>query len=222
MSNVAVVVPPRPLLRGWFHAGGAVASLFFTVILAWASAYDLPRMVSMLVFGLSMVELYTVSAIYHIGRWRPRVHRVLRSLDHSNIFVLIAGTYTPLCFNVLDGWLRIVTLALIWALAIAGVILAVFKLNLPRWIGSAFYIGMGWVSLFTLPALVQSLGWGPVLLLILGGVFYTIGGVIYAMKRPNPFPRVFGFHEVFHIFVIAGSIGFAIVITVWVLPFPRS
>jgi hemolysin III len=220
MSDLTLVAPPKPLLRGWFHAGGAVASIIFTLVLAWASVYDPPRMISMLIFGLSMVELYTVSAIYHLGSWRPRVHRVLRSLDHSNIFVLIAGTYTPLCFNVLDGWLRIVTLVAIWALAFAGVMVAVFGLNLPRWVGSALYIGMGWVSLFTLPALVQSLGWGPVLLLILGGVLYTIGGVIYAMKRPNPFPRVLGFHEVFHLFVIAGSVVFAVVITVWVLPFP--
>jgi hemolysin III len=217
----AAVMPPKPLLRGWFHAGGALASLIFTVVLVWLSAYDPPRMLSMLVFGLSMVELYTVSAVYHIGRWTPRVHRVLRSLDHSNIFVLIAGTYTPLCFNVLDGWLRTIILTLIWILALAGVLLAIFKLNLPRWVGSALYIGMGWVSLFALPSFVQSLGWGPVLLLILGGVLYTIGGVIYAMKRPNPFPRILGFHEVFHLFVIAGSVTLACVITIWVLPFPR-
>ncbi len=216
-----LLLPPKPLLRGWFHAAGALASLLFTVILVWVSAYDLPRMLSMLVFGLSMVELYSVSAIYHIGRWQPRVHRVLRSLDHSNIFVLIAGTYTPLCFNVLDGWLRAAILVLVWALAIAGVIIAVFMLNLPRWVGSALYIGMGWVSIFALPSLVQSLGWGPVWLLIAGGVLYTIGGIIYALKRPNPFPRVLGFHEIFHLFVIAGSVVFATVISVWVLPFPR-
>jgi hemolysin III len=213
---------PKPLLRGWFHAGAALASLLFTIAIAWASAYDLPRMLSMLIFGLSMVELYAVSAVYHIGNWQPRVRRVLRSLDHSNIFVLIAGTYTPLCFNVLSGWLRVAVLVAIWALAFAGVMLAIFKLNLPRWVGSGLYIGMGWVSLFILPSLVQTLGWGPVLLLALGGVLYTIGGVIYAMKRPNPFPRVLGFHEVFHLLVIAGSIVFAVVITVWVLPYPRA
>lgn len=221
-TQTGTVAPPKPLLRGWFHAAGALVSLIFTIILVWVSAYDPPRMISMLVFGLSMVELYTVSAIYHIGRWQPRVHRVLRSLDHSNIFILIAGTYTPLCFNVLDGWLRVATLVTIWALALGGVILAVFKLNLPRWVGSVLYIGMGWVSIFALPALVQLLGWGPVLLLMLGGVFYTIGGIIYAMKRPNPFPRVMGFHEVFHLLVIAGSAVFALVITIWVLPFPRT
>src|SRR5690242_18435392 len=127
----AVVVPPKPLLRGWFHAVSAFAFAAFTVALVLASAHDLPRMLSMLVFGLSMVELYTVSSIYHIGTWQPRARRVLRSLDHSNIYILIAGTYTPICFNVLNGWVRPAALVFIWALAIAGVILAVFKLNLP-------------------------------------------------------------------------------------------
>jgi hemolysin III len=217
-----VVIQPKPLLRGWFHAGAALASLIFTIALVWASAYDPPRMLSMLIFGLSMVELYTVSAIYHIGRWQPRTHRVLRSLDHSNIFILIAGTYTPLCFNVLAGWPRTAVLMAIWLLALAGVIVAVFKLNLPRWVGSLLYVGMGWVSLLVVPFVVQALGWGPVLLLMLGGIFYTVGAVIYAMKRPNPFPRILGFHEVFHLFVIAGSVVFAVVISVWALPFPRS
>ncbi|MEO8287690.1 MAG: hemolysin III family protein [Chloroflexota bacterium] len=211
----------KPLLRGWFHAAGALASIIFTLVLVWVSADDLPRMLSMLVFGVSMIELYTVSAIYHIGRWQPGTHRVLRSFDHSNIFILIAGTYTPICFNVLDGWVRVTSLIAIWALALVGVFVVVFARNLPRWVGSIIYIAMGWVSIVVLPAFVEALGWGPVLVLIMGGVLYTIGGIIYAMKRPNPFPRVLGFHEVFHLFVIAGSIVFAVVVSVWVLPFPR-
>ena len=217
-----VIVHPKPLLRGWFHAGAALASLIFTIGLVWASAYDPPRMVSMLIFGLSMIELYTVSAIYHIGRWQPRTHRVLRSLDHSNIFILIAGTYTPICFNVLYGWPRVGMLVAIWSLALAGVFVAIFKPNLPRWVGSMLYVGMGWVSLLAVPVIVQALDWAPLLLLVLGGILYTVGAVIYAMKWPNPFPRVFGFHEIFHLFVIAGSVVFAIVITVWVLPYPRA
>ena len=105
MQTSAGVLPagPKPLLRGWFHAGAAVAAVLFTGLLVWASGHDTPRLISMLIFGLSMVELYTLSAIYHIGAWRPPVRRVLRSIDHANIFVLIAGTYTPICFNVLTG-----------------------------------------------------------------------------------------------------------------------
>src|SRR5438067_13636855 len=126
----------KPLLRGWFHAGAAVGALALTGALAWASRADLPRLVSLVIFGLSMVELYTVSAIYHIGRWSGTRYRVLRSLDHANIFVLIAGTYTPLCFNVLAGWPRVALLAAIWGLALAGIGLSVFTTRIPRWVGT--------------------------------------------------------------------------------------
>jgi hemolysin III len=221
-SSHVVVVQPKPLLRGWFHAGAALASIIFTIVLLFLTADDPPRLVSMLVFGLTMVELYTVSAIYHIGRWQPRTHRVLRSLDHSNIFLLIAGTYTPLCFNVLNGWMRPASLITIWILAFAGVGVAVFALHWPRWVGTSLYFIMGWIAVIVMPAYIEKLGWGPVALLLAGGVLYTAGGVIYALKRPNPFPRVFGFHEIFHLFVIAGSAAFALMITIWVLPFPRS
>jgi hemolysin III len=212
----------KPLLRGWLHAGAAVASVGLTVALCVLSRDDPPRLVSMLVFGLSMMELYTVSAFYHIGRWGERTHRVLRAVDHSNIYVLIAGTYTPLCFNVLDGWARVTTLTVIWSLAALGVGLSIFVLRLPRRVGTGLYIAMGWVALLAIPAFLERLPWQAVATLLLGGVLYTVGGVIYARKRPDPLPRVLGFHEVFHLFVIAGSVAFAIVVWVWVLPFPRA
>lgn len=213
---------PRPLLRGWFHAVAAVLAVLFTIALAWASWYDGQRLVSMLVFGLSMVELYTVSAIYHIGTWSPRAKRVLRSVDHTNIFVVIAGTYTAICFNVLDGWIRDAILIVIWLLAIIGLILAIFKPRVPRWVGTGIYIGMGWVVVLALPALLEALPWQAIALLAAGGVLYTLGAVIYALKRPNPFPKVMGFHEVFHLFVIAGSVACSIVVWVWALPYPRA
>src|SRR5689334_838119 len=203
---------PKPLLRGWFHAGAAVAAVIFTALLVWASGADGPRLVSMLIFGLSMVELYTVSAIYHIGAWRPERKRVLRALDHANIFVLIAGTYTPICFNVLSGGLRVGILAAVWLLAASGVGLAVFTARVPRWVGTGLYLGMGWVVLIALPALVGALPWPAIALLFAGGVLYSIGAVIYARKRPDPFPRVLGFHEIFHLFVVAGGVAFALVV----------
>jgi len=211
-------LPPRPLLRGWSHALGAVVALGFTVAMLVASAGDVPRMIALLIFGLSMIQMYTVSAFYHIGRWSTRTHRVLRSLDHSNIFVLIAGTYTPVLVVALAGWGEVAMLATVWIIAIAGVLLSVLKLNLPRWVGTLLYIGMGWISIFIVPAVWNSLSGAAVALMALGGVLYTIGAVIYALKRPNPFPRVFGFHEIFHLFVIAGSATFAIVVWVWTVP----
>src|SRR5436853_7934167 len=121
----------KPILRGWSHAIAALASIVLTVLLCWLSRGDIPRQLSMLIFGLSMIELYTVSAIYHIITWSAAKRRVLRSIDHANIFVLIAGTYTPLCFNILAGWMRITILVIIWFLALLGISLSIFMLNWP-------------------------------------------------------------------------------------------
>ncbi len=213
--------PLRPLMRGWSHALAAVAALLLTIVLCWRSEADLPRLISMLIFGLSMLELYTVSALYHTGHWSFKTRRTLRAVDHANIFLLIAGTYTPLCFNILAGWLRVTLLVVIWSLAILGVGLALLTLRLPRWISVALYIGMGWVVVLALPAFLAVLPWYAVGTLLLGGVFYTIGAVVYARKRPDPFPRIFGFHEIFHLFVIAGSVAFVLFVWIWALPFPR-
>jgi hemolysin III len=211
----------KPLLRGWFHAAAAIGAVVLTVILCWITWGDIPRMISMLIFGLSMIELYTISAIYHIGNWPPSQRRILRTIDHANIFILIAGTYTPLCFNVLSGWFRIAMLLVIWLLATLGVCLSFFTLKLPRWVLAGLYIGMGWVAILALPAFMSKLPWTAMATLALGGILYTIGAAIYARKKPDPFPNVLGFHEVFHLFVIAGGVAFAACIWIWAVPFPR-
>src|SRR5258707_14915916 len=128
--HVEVSQRVKPLMRGWSHAVAAVGAVFLTVILCWLSRADLPRLFSMLIFGFSMIELYTMSAIYHIGSWRESRRLVLRAIDHANIFVLIAGTYTPLCFNVLTGWLRLAILIVIWLLALIGISLSLLSLRL--------------------------------------------------------------------------------------------
>ena len=211
----------KPLLRGRFHAVAAAGSLLLTIALCWQSRADPPKLVSMLIYGLSMMELYTVSAFYHIGTWREPIRRKLRALDHANIFILIAGTYTPLCFNLLSGWLRPTILIVIWVLALVGIGIATITLHTPRWVTASLYVGMGWVVILALPAYLMVVPWIAVGFLLLGGLLYTIGAVIYARRWPNPFPRVFGFHEIFHLFVIAGSIAFAIVVWFWALPFQR-
>lgn len=213
----------KPLLRGWFHAVAAVASLLLTVILCWYSRTDLPRFISLLIFGLSMIEMYTVSAIYHIVHWEPTRRRVWRALDHANIFILIAGTYTPLCFNILSGWVRIVLLVAIWLLAAIGVTFTLFPyaLRVPKWFNALLYILMGWIAILALPAFLAVLPWSFVWTMIAGGLLYTIGAIIYASHWPNPFPRYFGYHEIFHLFVIAGSAAFASCIWQWALTFPR-
>ncbi len=176
----------------------------------------------MLVFGLSMIVLYAVSATYHIGRWQPRTERILRALDHANIYVLIAGTFTPMCFNVLEGSFRTTMLAVIWSVAAAGVLLSVFTERLPRWLMASLYVGMGWIGVVLMPAFAAHLPWPALGLLLTGGLLYTVGAVIYALQRPDPYPQVFGYHEVFHLFVIGGSAAFTVTIWVFVLPFSRA
>ena len=216
------MVLKKPFLRGWFHAVAAIGAVLLTIALCWRSRADQPRFISLLIYGLSMIELYTVSALYHIGSWREPVRSKLRALDHANIFILIAGTYTPLCFNLLSGWLRPTILIIIWSLAVVGIGLATFTLHTPRWVTVSLYICMGWVVILALPVFLAVVPWMAVGLLLLGGILYTIGAVIYALKWPDPFPSVLGFHEVFHLFVIAGSVVFAVVIWYWAVTFPRA
>lgn len=213
---------PRPLLRGWLHAGASILALVATGLLVGRTWSDAIRAVTMLVFGLSMVELYAVSAVYHVGKWEGRRHSVFRALDHANIFILIAGTYTPICVNVLSGWLRIGVLSVVWVLAVTGVLTTVLGVKLPRWETVSLYLGLGWVALIPLPALLRLLPPEPIALMFLGGAMYSVGAVVYALRRPNPFPTVLGFHEVFHMFVIAGSAAFFAVTWTWVVPYARA
>jgi channel protein, hemolysin III family len=219
--SAAPVKKVKPLMRGWSHAIAAVAAVVLTIILCWLSRTDIPRMISMLVFGLSMVELYTLSAVYHIITWSPGKRRVFRAIDHANIFVLIAGTYTPLCFNILSGWLRLTILIVIWALALIGIGTSILTIKLPRWFTAALYVGMGWVVVLAIPAFLAVIPWYAIALLFLGGVLYTIGAVVYAFKKPDPFPRIWGYHEIFHLLVIFGSAALVVCVWIWALPFPR-
>jgi hemolysin III len=219
---VTTGAPAKPLLRGWFHAAAALAALIFTLCACLRVRGDPARLISVLIFGFSMIELFGVSALYHIGRWRAPVARRLRSLDHANIFVFIAGTYTPLCVNILAGWFRPTLLSLIWVLAALGIGLATMTARTPRWVHATLYVAMGWVALLALPAfLAQHLSLLAIVL-VLGGALYSLGALVYATKRPNPWPAVFGFHEVFHLFVIAGAIVFAAAVWIWALTGPRA
>jgi hemolysin III len=218
-SGETPFMAPKPLLRGWLHAAGAVAALITTIVMLVETAGDRSRFLSLLVFGLSMILLYVVSAVYHIGTWPERWRTILRVLDHANIFVFIAGAYTPICVILLSGAPRIALLVVIWSLALLGAVASFFTLYLPRWGLILLYIGMGWIALFLLPQIQQAISLQPVLLLIAGGLLYTVGALIYAFRWPNPLPRVFGFHELFHLLVIAGTAAITSTIWVWVVPF---
>ncbi len=213
---------PKPLLRGWFHAFALVGAVVATIGLLVETYVDPRRLVAVLVFGLSMVALYTASSVYHLWPWQGRRHTRLRALDHASIFLLIAGTYTPICVIVLGGRLGGMVLALIWGLALVGISCALLPLRLPPWAVGAQSLGMGWLALIPLPRLLHALPLQAMAVFATGGILYTIGAVIFALRRPNPWPRFFGFHEIFHLFVIGGSAAFLIGIWIWVVPFTQS
>ena len=173
------------------------------------------------IYGLAVAGLFGVSALYHRGRWQPVVRARLQRLDHSMIFVLIAGTYTPVCVHVLDGTLGTALLAVVWTGALMAAALELRPAPAPRWVLVVLSIGLGWVALPVLPAVLDELGWVATALIGLGGVLYTVGAVIYARRRPDPLPDVFGYHEVFHALTIGGAASHYAVIAFWVLPLVR-
>jgi len=188
---------PKPRLRGWIHAVAAPLSLCGGVILV-IRAPSVTAAVTCAIFTATAVILFSVSAAYHLGSWSPRAQAILRSLDHANILLLIAGTYTPVAVLELRGASRVVILSVCWACAALGFLFQTRFAGLPRWVYVPVYVGLGWIALFTLPQLRAGVGIGAIVLIVAGGLMYTVGGIIYWLKRPDPWPRWFGFHEIFH------------------------
>jgi hemolysin III len=212
----------KPILRGWSHGVAALVSIAGLVALIVSTRNDPPKLVSMIVYGLGLVLLFGVSATYHIFNWPPRVKDWLRRADHATIFVFIAATYTPLAFNVLDGWWRIGVLAAIWICAAGGVAGAAPFLRIPRRLLAGLYLAMGWLAVVALVPLTAALGWVAALLIAFGGLQYSLGAAVYAFKRPSPWPRVFGYHELFHLAVITASITFYVIVLRYAVPFHRA
>jgi hemolysin III len=207
---------PRPLLRGLLHVGAFVVAvgLGLTLVLL-AGRQDAPAFA---MYGLAVAGLFGVSALYHRGRWQPAMRARLQRADHSMIFVLIAGTYTPICVYVLDGTLGAALLAVVWTGALIAAALELRPTPATRGAVVVLSIALGWVAVPALPAVLEKLGWVATALIGLGGVLYTVGAVIYARRRPDPLPDVFGYHEVFHALTIAGAASHYAVIAFWVLP----
>jgi hemolysin III len=169
-------------------------------------APDTKTRVASAVFTLSASSLFGSSALFHRGHWGPRWHGVLRRLDHSNIFLLIAGTYTPFALMLLDGRNARILLGLVWGGALLGIAFRIFWIGAPRWLYLPVYIALGWAAIFWLGDFASTAGPAVLTLIIVGGGLYSVGGLIYGLKRPNPIPRWFGFHEVFHSFTIAAFV----------------
>jgi hemolysin III len=208
---------PRPRLRGWLHLGAFVVAVALGVALV-LTAEGASGVSAAAVYAFAVCGLFGASALYHRGRWRPGVRALLQRIDHSMIFVLIAGTYTPVCVLVLPDTLGTVMLAIIWGGAAVGVFLQLLPRPTPRVVGVVLYIALGWVAALATPTLLDRLGWAPTLMIGAGGVLYTAGAVVYARKRPDPRPSTFGYHEVFHAFTIAAAAVHYAVIAFWVIP----
>ncbi|WP_069999558.1 PAQR family membrane homeostasis protein TrhA [Cellulosilyticum sp. I15G10I2] len=198
----------REPINALTHLTGAALSLIgtFFLLVSYKSntSFSIAAIISILIFGTSLVLLYTTSGIYHLVKTTDTVLLRLKKLDHSMIFILIAGSYTPFCLLSLTGiwkWGIIVT---VWTLALVGITLKICWITMPRWLSTFLYIGMGWIALFALKPLYHSLSFGGFFFLALGGIMYTVGGIIYGLKKPN-ISKAFGFHELFHIFVMLGS-----------------
>ncbi|HEU5156780.1 MAG TPA: hemolysin III family protein [Streptosporangiaceae bacterium] len=195
----------RPKLRGWLHVGAFPAALIAGLVLV-ALGPTLTARLAAAVYALTSVLLFGVSALYHRGQWSERAMSWLRRFDHANIYLVIAGTYTPIALLALQGNLRVAVLAVIWTGAAAGVAFRVLWARAPRWLYTALYIGLGWVAAGFLPQLLQGVGVTALVLVCVGGLLYSVGGLVYGLRRPDPSPRWFGFHEVFHAFTIAAYV----------------
>ena len=192
----------QPLLRGWLHLIAFFVSLPAGVLLLRSAATTTAR-VAAVVYALAVAMLFAVSASYHLGMWGDAAHRRMKRLDHGTIFLMIAGSYTPLCLLVLHGATAVVLLVAVWAGATAGFVMAMTGLAQKRVVGLASYVALGWIALAALPQLIDGVGGPGFALLICGGVAYTLGAIGLGLNWPDPFPRVFGYHEVWHVMVVA-------------------
>ena len=219
--NLQVPTLPKPLLRGWSHGVAAFIAVAGLVSLILITRHDPAKLASMVVYGIGLVLLFGVSATYHIFNWPPRAKDWLRRADHATIFVFIAASYTPLVFNILGGWWRIGVLVAIWVMAVAGVVGAAPFLRIPRVALASLYLAMGWLAVVALVPLTAALGWVAALLMALGGLQYSLGAAAYAFRRPRLWPRVFGYHELFHLAVISASVTFYVVVVYYAVPYHR-
>jgi hemolysin III len=203
ITEVLAVVKPR--LRGWLHAGMAPLALAAGIVLISLAATP-AGVIGGAVFLTASVLLFGTSGVYHRGTWGSRGHAILRRMDHSNICVFIAATYTPLALILLDEASRAILLVLVWSAAVGGLIFRLFWLSAPRWLYTVLYVAMGWTALGWLRAFYETAGLALVILIVAGGICYTLGAIVYARKRPDPSPAWFGYHEIFHVGTIAGFV----------------
>jgi hemolysin III len=206
-----------PRLRGLLHAYAFWFAVVAAIVLVVVADGSRAR-IGALIYGIGLCALFGASATYHRWRGNPRWKPILRRIDHSTIFIFIAASYTPIALLVLHDPLRVIVLVSIWAGALAGVAMSIAWIDAPRMLVATCYIAVGWVALVAMPQLFSHRGLAMPLLLLIGGLLYSLGAAAYATQRPNPWPRTFGFHEVFHALVILAAVTHFVAIAGWVIP----
>jgi hemolysin III len=216
-TAAALPEPAKPRLRGVIHQYAFYVALVLGAALIVFAPGGRERLAAA-VYAFSVAGLLGTSALYHRRDWTVRARMWMRRLDHSMIFVLIAGTYTPFALLVLDGDLARAILIVVWAGALCGTVLNVFWVRAPKWVTASVYIALGWVAVAAFPEMARAMGAVGVGLIAIGGVLYTAGAVIYALRRPNPVPGVFGYHEVFHALVVVAAAAHFAAVAAYALP----
>jgi hemolysin III len=212
MSGLAGAVvrtglPVKPRWRGWLHFWAFVVSFATGAVLISLAAFSSGRaVVGASIYAVTVSLLFGTSALYHRRNWDAHGRSVMKRLDHSMIFVFIAGTYTPFALLVLPREFGEVILAVVWLGALGGIVLKQAWITAPRWVTVPPYLALGWVAVFVLPAMLRQAGLASLLLLVIGGLIYTFGAIVYATRRPDPAPTVFGYHEVFHLCTIVAAL----------------
>src|SRR3954454_407377 len=214
MDSVPLV---KPRMRGVLHQYAFFVAVVLGAVLVIVAPDGRAR-VAALIYAFSVSGLLGTSALYHRVTWQPRARAWMRRLDHSMVFVLIAGTYTAFSLLVLDGTLANAILIVVWAGALGGIVLNLVWTTAPKWLSATVYIALGWVAVAAMPALARELGAVGVGLVMLGGLMYTAGAIIYAMGRPNPAPEVVGYHEIFPALVAAAAAAHFAVVAFYALP----
>ncbi len=200
-----LISPTKPKLRGVLHLVAFPVALFLGTFLVIASKGSAAK-ISCAIYGASIAILFGISALYHRGKWTRGPHEILQRIDHADIYIAIAGSYTPICVLALGGTVSTVVLTIVWTGAFVGIVLSMLWPKAPRIVLVPTYLVVGWTAIAVLPQLTHGGGIAMVVLILVSGAFYTLGGIVYSMRKPNPAPNVFGFHEVFHSFTIAGWI----------------
>ncbi|AQS56785.1 PAQR family membrane homeostasis protein TrhA [Novibacillus thermophilus] len=202
----------------WTHFVTFIAAIVGLVFLITLTRENMTKLVTMTIYGVSIIVLYGASSLYHWIKTTPRKEYILRKIDHVAIYVFIAGSYTPVFYYGLEGSWRWTMLSAVWVLAFVGIVIKLAFVQTPRLISTAFYVTLGWIAVVPFVQLVDNLPLGAIVLMMAGGIAYTIGAVIYATKSFDFYPNRFGFHEIFHLFVMAGSILHFIMMVAFIVP----